>query len=536
MRDFHAPGRSQVLASGAMAATSMPAATLSALDVLREGGNALDAAIAAAATLAVVEPQSTGIGGDCFCLYAPARRGEVIALNGSGRAPAAATAEALLSRGIGTIEVQSPHAVTIPGALSAWETLWRAHGRVPWERLFRDAIRYAEEGHPVHARVAWDWAAGAAKLAADPAAARLFLKDGAPYAEGDIFRQPALARTLRAVAARGARAFYEGEIAAGIVATLRARGGLQTEEDFAAGLQAAAFVSPIRRPYRGFEVVECPPNGSGVIALMLLGILEGFSLPEGGPLAGLRLHRLVEAARLAYRDRDAFLADPDAAEVPLGRLLSEEYLGALRRLIRDDTAMAELPPAGAAEWLPRHEDTVYLCVVDRDGNACSFINSLFDSFGSGIADEASGVLLHNRGSGFRVDPAHPNGIAPGKRPLHTIIPAMLVEGGQAVMPFGVMGGHFQPVGQAWFLTNHLDYGLDLQEALDLPRLFPRAGEVQCERGIPDSAMQALAALGHRPVRILKPHGGGQAIRIDRKRGVLIGASDPRKDGCAMGLP
>jgi gamma-glutamyltranspeptidase/glutathione hydrolase len=536
MRDFHLPGRSQVLATGAMAATSMPAATLSALDVLRRGGNALDAAIAAAATLAVIEPQSTGLGGDCFCLYAPAGTGKVVALNGSGRAPAAATAEALLSRGVTRIEVQTPHAVTIPGAVSAWELLWRAHGRAPWDSLFQDAIRFAEQGHPVHARVAHDWAASVGKLSADPATARHFLKDGAPRAEGDIFVQPALGRTLRAIAARGARAFYEGEIAAGIVARLRARGGLHDEADFAAGAAAAEFVAPIRRPFRGFEVVECPPNGSGVIALMLLGMLEGFDMPDGGPLSVARLHRHIEAARLAYRDRDAFLADPAQAEVPLARLLSEDYLSGLRRLIRDEATMPELPPAGAAEWLPRHEDTVYLCVVDRDGNACSFINSLFDSFGSGILDEASGVLLHNRGSGFRVEPGHPNCIAPNKRPLHTIIPAMLMQEGQAVMPFGVMGGHYQPMGQSWFLTNHLDYGLDLQEALDLPRIFPREGEIQCERGIPDSAMAGLAALGHRPVRWGKPHGGGQAIRMDRARGVLVGASDPRKDGCAMGLP
>jgi gamma-glutamyltranspeptidase/glutathione hydrolase len=535
LRDFHSPGRSPVLATGGMAATSMPAATMTALDVLRQGGNALDAAIAAAATLAVIEPQSTGIGGDCFCLYAPAGTGQVVAINGSGRAPAAATAEALLSRGVTAIEVQTPHAVTIPGAVSAWEALWRAHGRAPWDSLFQDAIRFAANGHPVHARVAHDWAGSVGKLSADAAAARLFLKDGAPFAQGDIFRQPALARTLRAIAAGGARAFYEGEVAAGLVATLRAKGGLHTEADFAAGATAAEFVAPIRRGYRGHEVVQCPPNGSGLLVLMLLGMLEGFAAPAGGPLSVLRLHRHLEAARLAYRDRDAFLADPAQAEVPLARLLSDDYLGALRGIIRDDAAMPELPPAGAAAWLPKHDDTVYLCVVDRDGNACSFINSLFEGFGSGILDEASGVLLQNRGSGFRVEPGHPNCIAPNKRPLHTIIPGLLMKDGQALMPFGVMGGHYQPMGQSWFLVNHLDYGLDLQESLDLARIFPREGEIQCEGGVPESAMAGLAALGHRPVRWAKPHGGGQAILIDRARGVLVGASDPRKDGCAMGL-
>jgi gamma-glutamyltranspeptidase/glutathione hydrolase len=518
-----------------MAATSMPAATMTALDVLRAGGNALDAAIAAAATLAVIEPQSTGIGGDCFCLYAPAGTGQVVAINGSGRAPAAATAEALLARGVTKIEVQTPHAVTVPGAVSAWEALWRAHGRAPWDSLFQDAIRFADAGHPVHARVSQDWANSVGKLSADPAAARHFLKAGAGFAQGDIFVQPALGRTLRAIAGQGARAFYEGAVAASITATLRARGGLHTEADFAAGATAAEFVTPIRRAFRGYDVVQCPPNGSGLLVLMLLGMLEGFDTPAGGPLSATRMHLHLEAARLAYRDRDAFLADPSQADVPLARLLSDDYLGALRGIIRDDAAMPELPPAGAAAWLPRHDDTVYLCVVDRDGNACSFINSLFDGFGSGILDEASGVMLQNRGSGFRVEPGHPNCIAPNKRPLHTIIPGLLMKDGQAVMPFGVMGGHYQPMGQTWFLMNHLDHGLDLQESLDLPRIFPRDGEIQCEQGVPDAAMAALAALGHKPVRWAKPHGGGQAILIDRARGVLIGASDPRKDGCAMGL-
>mgnify|MGYP005854489897 CR=1 FL=1 len=535
MRDFHSPGRSPVLATGAMAATSMPAATMTALDVLRAGGNALDAAIAAAATLAVIEPQSTGIGGDCFCLYAPAGTGQVVALNGSGRAPAAATAEALLSRGVTRIEVQTPHAVTVPGAVSAWETLWRAHGKAPWDSLFQDAIRFAAQGHPVHARVSHDWAGSVGKLSADAAAARHFLKSGAPYVQGDIFVQPALGRTLRAIAARGARAFYEGDVAASIVATLRAKGGLHTEADFAAATAGAEFVTPIRRRYREHDVVQCPPNGSGLLVLMLLGMLEGFETPDGGPLSVTRMHRHLEAARLAYRDRDAFLADPSQAEIPLAHLLSSDYLSALRAIIRDDAAMPDLPPAGAAEWLPRHDDTVYLCVVDRDGNACSFINSLFEGFGSGILDEASGVMLQNRGSGFRVEPGHPNCIAPNKRPLHTIIPGMVMKDGQAVMPFGVMGGHYQPMGQSWFLMNHLDYGLDLQESLDLPRIFSRDGEIQCEYGVPEAAMAGLAALGHKPVRSAKPHGGGQAILIDRARGVLVGASDPRKDGCAMGL-
>jgi gamma-glutamyltranspeptidase/glutathione hydrolase len=535
-RDFHAPGRSAVYATRGMAATSMPIATWTALDVLRQGGNALDAAIAACAVLCVVEPQSTGIGGDCFCLYAPAGTGKVVAMNGSGRAPAAATPEALRARGVDALRQTSPHAVTVPGAISAWEALNSAYGRKPLGELLRPAIRCAEEGWPVHARVAADWVAAADKLRGNEAASRHFLRDGAPLSVGERFVQPALGRTLRAIAERGAVAFYEGEIAADMVATLRALGGLHTEEDFHNGLRAAEFVTPISIPWRGMEVFQCPPNGSGLLVLMLLGILDGFETPEAGPVSAERFHRHIEAARLVYRDRDAFLADPAQAEVPVAKLTSPDYLAALRGLIRDDRAMREMPPAGQADWA-RHRDTVYLCVVDGEGNACSFINSLFESFGSGILAERTGVMLHNRGYGFRLQEGHPNCIAPNKRPMHTIIPGMVMKDGECIMPYGVMGGHFQPMGQTLFLTNHFEFGLDIQEALDCPRLFPAPGTgvVQVERGIPGSVIDRLSRLGHEVALIEKPHGGGQAIYIDRARGMLIGGSDPRKDGCALGF-
>jgi len=533
MRDFHLPGRSPVLAASGMAATSMPIATLTALDVLRAGGNALDAAIAAGAVLGVVEPASTGIGGDCFCLYAPAGTGKVVALNGSGRAPRAATPEALLARGVEKLENTSPHVVTVPGAVSAWELLSRAHGRKGLDELLQPAIRCAEEGWPVHPRVAHDWAGAVGKLSKHPAAARRFLPDGQAPGVGHRFVQPELGRTLRAIAQRGARAFYEGEVAADMVATLRALGGLHTEEDFSRGLAGAEFVEPISKTWRGMEVFQCPPNGSGLLVLMLLGILEGFDTPEQGPLSAERFHRHIEAARLVYRDRDAFLADPAQVEVPVARLTSPDYLARLRALISDRHAMREMPPAGEADWA-RHKDTVYLCVVDRDGNACSFINSLFQGFGSGILAEKSGVMLHNRGFGFRLQEGHPNCIAPDKRPMHTIIPGMVMEDGQAIMPYGVMGGHFQPMGQTLFLTNHFEFGLDIQEALDRPRLFPYAGVVEVERGIPQSVVDRLERLGHACALADRPHGGGQAIHIDRGRGCLIGGSEPRKDGCALG--
>ncbi len=529
MRDFHLPGRSPVYATHAMAATSMPAATLTALDVLRAGGNALDAAVAAVAVLGVIEPQSTGIGGDTFCLWKQPGK-PVVALNGSGRAPAAATIDWFESQGITAIDETGPHSVTIPGAVGAWEMLLAAHGAKGLDELLQPAIRFASEGWPVHHRVASDWQIASDKLRKNRTEA--FLPNGSAPKPGDMFRQPGLAQTLRTIAKHGARGFYEGAVAADMVATLRTRGGLHTEEDFAAGRSAAQFVDPIHTAWRGYDVWQCPPNGSGLMVLMLLGILEGFDATSD-PLSPERLHRHVEAARLVYRDRDAFIADPAQADVPIARLMDPPYLAGLRGLIDPDRALPTLPRAGEAV-LPPHRDTVYLCVVDQDGNVCSFINSLFKSFGSGILAEQSGVMLQNRGAGFVVQRGHPNCIAPNKRPMHTIIPGMLTKDGEAVMPFGVMGGHFQPMGQSWFLGNLLEYGLDIQQALDLPRLFPSGGKLEVERGIPRATVDLLAAMGHTPTGVERPHGGGQAIWIDRARGTLVGGSDPRKDGMALG--
>jgi gamma-glutamyltranspeptidase/glutathione hydrolase len=531
MRDFHLAGRSPVYASHGMAATSMPAATLTALDVLRNGGNALDAAVAAVAVLCVIEPQSTGIGGDCFCLYAPAGTGKVFALNGSGKAPAAATIDWYEQHQINAIDNTSAHAVTVPGAVNAWETLLKAHGRKGLHELLQPAIGYAADGWPVGQKVAWDWHRLEAKLRKN--GANHFLPGGMAPKEGDLFEQPALAETLRAIARHGAKAFYEGPIAADMVATLRGKGGLHTEEDFAAGMNNAEFVEPISLNWHGYDVFQCPPNGQGIVTLMILGMLDKLRSAGDGPFGALRYHRHIEAARLAYRDRDAFVADPSQADVPVKKLLSPEYLGDLRKLIHDGNAMRKLPAAGEA-LLPPHKDTVYLCVVDKDGNACSFINSLFEGFGSAILAERSGVMMQNRGFGFRVERGHPNCIAPRKRPMHTIIPGMVMKGGEAVMPYGVMGGHFQPMGHSLFLTNMLEYGLDIQEAIDLPRLFPLKGKVQVEHGITPEICAALVKLGHELEVVERPHGGGQAIWIDRERGCLVGGSEPRKDGLALG--
>jgi gamma-glutamyltranspeptidase/glutathione hydrolase len=526
MRDFELPGRSAAYAENGMAATSHPLATLTALDVLRAGGNAVDAAIAAVAVQCVVEPAMTGIGGDCFVLLAPARGG-VIALNGSGRAPAAATAERLVELGVDELE-GTVHAVTVPGAIDAWARLLERYGTRELGELLQPAIRCAEEGFVVTPRVAHDWARDGERLLQSSGGRIAYLPDNRAPVSGQKLRLPALANTLRGIAEGGRDAFYRGELAERTVAYLQSEGGLHTTDDFAAA--AGEFVTPIKTSYRGLEVYECPPNGQGVIALLMLNLLEGFELRTLDPNGAERLHLEAEATRLAFRDRNACLADPAAVDVPLAQLLDKDYAAKLGALIDPERALADLPPPLLAE----HRDTVYLTVVDRDRNVVSFINSVFDSFGSGLVCPETGVLFHNRGKSFSLDPGHPNVIAPGKRPMHTIIPALAFENGRPTIAFGVMGGHYQPVGHVHVLTNLVDFGLDPQAAIDAPRAFAQDGGLRLERGISRAAAEALARRGHKVVPAGKPLGGGQIIVVDHARGVLIGGSDPRKDGLALG--
>ena len=529
MRNLELAGRSPVHAMNGMAATSHPLATLTAVDVLQDGGNALDAAVAACAVQCVVEPQSTGIGGDCFALLAPGGGPDIIAYNGSGRAPAKATAAWYQAQGMTEIPRASPHAVTVPGAVEAWSRLLCDHGTRSLGELLRPAIGFARDGYAIPSRVAFDWRQQADFLAGEPNAARIFLADGRTPAVGSRHRQPALAGTLSRIAEAGADGFYRGPVAEDMVAYLQSKGGLHSLDDFAG--TAGEYVTPITTSYRGHEIWECPPNGQGLAALLMLNILQGFELGGLAPLSAERLHLEIEAARLAYRDRDALIGDPAQAHVPVERLLSESYAAELGATIDRSRAGAPLPAPGVAE----HSDTVFISVVDRERNAVSFINSLFHSFGSGLVAPESGVVLHNRGMSFVIDPEHPNGIAPGKRPMHTLIPGMAVHDGRAVLAFGVMGGHYQAMGHAHVLGNLLDFDLDLQEAIDLPRVFARQpGPVETESGIPAETAAELRARGHDLQPSPRPIGGGQAIMIDWHAGVLTGASDPRKDGCALG--
>ena len=527
MRNFELPGRSPVYGTGGMAATSHPQATLTAVETLKSGGNAVDAAVSAAAVLAVVEPQMTGIGGDCFVLYAPAGGG-VVAYNGSGRSPAAADIGWYVANGIQQMPAIGPHAVNVPGAVEAWHRLVGDHGRKPFGDLLAPAIRLASDGSAVHPRVAYDWAGCERLLSQTPETAALYLRNGRAYRAGEIHRLPALSATLARIAADGPSAFYEGEAAESMAATLSSYGGLHTVEDFAA--HRGNYVEPIVATYRGHRIYECPPNGQGLTALLMFNILSGFDLEGLGPTDPTRLHLEAEAGRLAYRDRDLHIADPDRVHVPVDDLLSEGYAAELRRHIVPDRAMDNLPPAKS----PATSDTVYLAVVDGEGNAISFINSLFAKFGAAVADGRTGVLFQNRGSAFLIDRDHPNAIGPSKRSLHTIMPGMTMKDGAAVMPFGVMGGHYQPFGHVHLVTGLLDCGLDVQQAIDAPRIFHFGGMLALEAGIPRETAESLAAMGHDIRPAGAPLGGGQAVMIDREGGVLVGGSDPRKDGCALG--
>lgn len=527
MRNFQFPGRSTVHAQNAMVATSHPLAALAAIEVLQAGGTAADAAVAACALLGVIEPQSTGIGGDCFALIQPRSEGKIFAYNGSGRAPMAANVAFYLERGIRAVPLTSAHAVSIPGAVDAWQTILRNHGKFGFDRLLQPAIKAAEEGYVVAPRVAFDWKNQFEKLKKGTNTERYLLPHGKPAVAGDVIRQPELGKTLRAIAAHGRDAFYAGEIAEDMVETLRGIGGLHTLEDFAA--HTTELTSPIGTVYKGLDVWQCPPNGPGITMLVMLNILSRFDLKKFAPVSIERFHLEAEAARIAYLMREENIADPAHVKVDVPKILAKEFAEEHISNIRMDRVLS-LPNVAP----PMNPSTVYITVVDKDRNACSFINSIAHSFGSAIVSNKTGILLQNRAGGFRIQPGHPNCIAGGKRPLHTIIPSLVTKAGRPVMPFGVMGGQYQPVGQVHVLTNMLDYGCDLQEAIDMPRGLHYEGVYQLEDGVPAEVVEGLRKLGHKTTSVISPLGGGQAIWIDWEKGTLTGGSDPRKDGCALG--
>lgn len=527
-RDFEQGGRSEAFGLEGMVATSHPMATLAAVEVLREGGNAVDAAVTAAAMQAVVEPTQSGLGGDTFALVMPDGAGKPVALNGSGWAPKAASADWYADRQIRQIEIESAHAVTVPGAVTAWERLVLDHGTRDLARLLAPAIKAAEQGCPIPERLARDWSLQTAKLARSEAGARTFLFDGKPPMAGTVHRQPQLAKSLRAIAKDGASAFYKGWIADDMVATLRAGGGLHTLDDFAEF--TPEYVEPISVDYRGYRLWECPPSGQGIVPMVMAKALEGFPLSTWGPVSTERLHVQAEIGRIAYAERDLFLADPRTGKVPVDWLLSDAHISG----VRDRVSMKGRQPRTEPVPLPRHSDTVFIAVVDRNRTAVALISSIFEDFGCGIVTPQSGIVFHNRATGFVLDPAHPNVIAGRKRPFHTIIPAMLAKDGRPIMPFGVTGAHFQPFGQVQILTNILDYDMPVQAAIDAPRMFARGDSFEVERRVPEDVVTGLQALGHSVTRPASPLGTAQAIWIDHERGILRGGADGRRDGLALG--
>ena len=538
--------RSAVVARRGLVASSQPLASQAGLSILMAGGNAADAAVAVAAALNVTEPTSTGIGGDCFALFYEARTGQVTALNGSGRAPAALTLDLVEQQGLiedGQLPPFHAHTVTVPGACAGWCDLMARHGTMPLAEVLAPAIRLASYGFPVAPLTAHFWANGVERqLKHAPGGLALTLDGRAPH-PGEIFRNPGLARTFRAVAEGGAPAYYTGEIARGIVAVVQLAGGVMALDDLAA--HRSTWDQPLSTVYRGVRVWECPPNGQGLAALLALQVLEGFDLAAQDPLGVDRWHLLIEAMRLGFADARWHIADPAFRNIPLEGLLSPEYAAARRALL--DPARATLDQREGSPLMA--SGTVYFCVVDGQGNACSFINSNYAGFGTGMVPSGRsgpwGFTLQNRGHNFNLERDHPNRLEPGKRPYHTIIPGLLTReaDGSLLGPCGVMGGFMQPQGHMQVVVGLVDDGLDPQSALDRLRFCIESGTagggVALEAGLPRALVKGLAARGH-PIR---PNvggyehalfGRGQIIRREPD-GVLWGGSDPRADGCAIGF-
>jgi len=522
-------GRSGVRAAGAIVATSQPLAAEAGLQILRRGGNAFDAAVATAAVLNVVEPMSTGIGGDAFALCWVAREGKLLALNASGRSPHGLTADLLRRRGFTAVPDTGIFSVTVPGAAAGWADLVGRLGRLPLADVLAPAIHYANAGFPVSDIIALSWQSATDKLSAWPATKATYLPGGRAPKAGELVRQPNLARTFRWFAADGPERFYRGEVAQAVVATSQALGGSFTLQDLAD--HASDWVEPISTSYRGVELHECPSNGQGLAALIALNILEGDDLASLGHNSAEYLHLLIEAKKLAFADRDRYVADPDQSPAPLRRLLSREYAAERRRLI--DRGRAS--PGFSAGTFSAGEDTVYLTVVDAERNCCSFINSLYTGFGSGLVAGDTGVCLQNRGACFVLEEGHPNCAGPHKRPLQTIIPALATRNGKPWLCYGVMGGHMQPQGHVQVLLNMVDFSMAPQDAIEAPRFCHFDGlRVALEHPAHEDVGPALAARGHHLLSHPGLYGGGQLIEIDPGTGALAAGSDPRKDGCAVG--
>ncbi len=524
--------RSVAMGSRGMVASSQQLATLSGYKALNKGGNAIDAAVAMVSTLSVVEPHSVGIGGDAFALIYLAEEEKLIGINGSGRAPYRANLDWFSDRQIKAMPERGILSVTVPGALHAWAQVVERYGNLGLNQLLQDAIDYAENGFPVTEVIAGEWKKAKDILLAHESSSKVYLVNGDAPHPGYIFYNKDLARAYRKIASEGISSFYQGDICDAIIAFSRRNGGLLSHEDFEN--HESTWVQPLSTDYRGYTVCELPPNGQGITALEMLNILEGYDIGRMDHNGPEHLHLLIEAKKIAFNDRDCWVTDPEFEDVPAIRLISKEYAVQWRRRINLKKAM--VPPLPS---LPsKGTETVYVTAVDQSGNAASFISSIYMAFGSAMVVDGTGIVLQNRGHSFSLDPVHRNRLEPHKRPLHTIIPAMVFKEGRFIMSFGVMGGDMQPQGHAQFLINLIDFNMNLQEAVDAPRIRHMQGrDVYLEDGIPDDTFSALQNRGHRIIQTPEPVnqvGGGQAIYLDTRQKLLFGASDRRKDGCAIG--
>jgi gamma-glutamyltranspeptidase / glutathione hydrolase len=533
--------RSVVMARNGAIATSQPLATAAGLRVLQSGGNAIDAAVTAAAVLAVVEPTMNGAGGDLFAILYSAKDKKIHGLNASGRAPAAATPEEFKRRNIQRLPLRGELSVSVPGVVDGWSELLAKHGTRSLAQALEPAIKYARDGYAVSEIIADQWKSVETLLGRDPHAASTFLINGKAPAPGDVFKNPKLAVSLELIAKGGRDVFYKGAIAKAIAEDMTARKGLLTEKDLAD--HHADWVEPLSTTYRGYQVLELPPNTQGIAALEMLNIMEGFDLKSLGHNSAAYLHTMVEAKRIAFADRGAWLGDAGSTPAKaIERMLSKDYAAERRKEIHADKAAADYTalsidgrttPKGGDEPIGRG-DTVYLTAADSDGNVISLIQSLYETFGSGIVAGDTGIVLHNRANLFSLTPGHPNLIGPGKRPFHTLIPAMVMKDGTPWLSFGVMGGDMQAQGHAQVLANLIDFGMNIQEAGEAPRFRHSGAGLALESAFSADARAGLTSRGHRLISSTGVWGGFQGILIDPKTRVLMAGSDPRKDGMAAG--
>lgn len=533
--------RSEVIAQNGMAATSQPLATMAAIDILKQGGNAIDAAIAANAVLGLVEPTGNGMGGDLFALIWDAKTQKLYGLNASGRSPYSLTLEYFKNQGLTQIPPRGPLPVTVPGCVDGWFEMHNKFGKLPMKKILVPATRYAREGFPVTELISYSWQTGANLLQEYPGFKEVFMPGGKTPAKGEIFKNPALANTFDKIASKGRDVFYKGEIARTIDAFMKKNGGFLSSKDLAD--HKSQWVDPISSNYRGYDVWELPPNTQGIAVLQMLNILEGFDLKSMGFGSKEYLHYLVETKKVVYEDRAKYYADPDFSSIPIQKLVSKEYAAERRKSIDPEKAAESYEQETP---VPQSKDTIYLTVADREGNMVSLIQSNFRGMGSGMTPDGLGFILQDRGELFNLEEGHPNTYAPHKRPFHTIIPGFVTKDGKPYMSFGVMGGDFQPQGHVQVLVNMFDFGMNLQEAGDASRVehvgssqptgekMEDAGIILMESGFPYETIRELMKMGHKIQFSLGSYGGYQAILYDPQNKVYYGASESRKDGMAAG--